>query len=348
MPKKPPTALILGVTGQDGSLLADLLIRQGWIVYGSFRRGVLGRLWRLDELGIREKVKLVNFNLQEPHQIIDVLSDIGPDQIYHFAGESFVADSFEQPRTVLEINTIGTLNVLEAMRHSAKDAQLFYSSSSEVFGACEEGQAFNEQSRCAPLNPYGLSRFSAQSLVDIYRRRHGLRAYCGILFNHESPYRARNFVTRKITYNMARLNVEGGDPMRLGNFDDARDWGSAVDYVSLMPRVLEIEKPCDYVFATGRATTLREFIGCAAEAAGFEPVFEGDGKSAVCIDRVSGRLLASATPEYFRDTGTPPMTGDATRLRTALNLKGFRGIDEIASEMVAADIDRRKMGRVDV
>src|SRR5579871_2691122 len=199
------TALIIGVTGQVGALLAAHLVEQGWKVYGGFRRGHSSKLWRLEELGIFDKISLVNMNLHEPHQIIEVLKDIRPAHIYHLAGESFVADSYQQPRSIIETNVLGTLNVLEAMRICAPDSRLFFSSSAEIFGSAEGDKLLDENIPHRPENPYAISKLTAQNLVNLYRDRHGMHTVCGIMFNHESAFRSRTFVTRKITYHMARL-----------------------------------------------------------------------------------------------------------------------------------------------
>jgi GDPmannose 4,6-dehydratase len=225
--KSQKTALILGVTGQDGAHLAADLLGQGWKVYGGFRRGHATKLWRLEELDILDQLNLVNLNLHEPHQVIEVISQLQPDRLYHLAGESFVADSFQQPRSIIETNTLGTLNVLEAIRIFSPETRLFFASSAEVFGVANGGGLLDEQSPSRPINPYGISKLAAQQLVGVYRERHGLHAVCGIMFNHEGPLRARNFVTRKITFHLARLSMDGGPPMQLGAFNAARDNNSS-------------------------------------------------------------------------------------------------------------------------
>ena len=339
-------ALILGVSGQDGALLAADLLRDGWKVYGGSRRGHISKLWRLEELGIIDQVELVNINLHEPFQIMEAIGTLKPDHIYHFAGESFVADSFQQPRSVIETNVIGTLNVLEAMRISASKARLFFASSAEVFGnangACDEDSPFH------PINPYGVSKLTAQQMVQIYRARHGLHAVCGIMFNHEGPLRARNFVTRKITYNLARLRLDGGAPMQLGDMASGRDWGAAADYVGIMPKTLGLDAAEDFVFATGKKTSVREFLDCAAQAAGFSPVFDGEGAAMTCRDRTSNLTLATVSPKYFRPFDTAPLVGNPARLKSRTGFAGSRDVAAIAEAMVAADLDRRKNGSTNV
>ncbi len=348
MPSADRSALIFGVTGQDGAILAHQLVKQGWKVYGGYRRGGHNKLWRLEELGVLDKIELVNINLLEPFQVLNVVSELTPDHVYQLAGDSYVVDSFEQPRSVLENNCISTLNVLEAIRIAAPEARLFFPSSSEVFGQPAEDGMLDEKSPFSPLNPYGLSRLAAQKLIDIYRSHHGLYACCGIMFNHEGPYRARSFVTRKVTYNLARLRSEGGRPMTLGNLDTRRDWGAADDYVSIMPSVLDLDVPDNYVFATGRTSTLRQLIEVAADYAGFKPEFEGQGLGEVCIDRASGQALVTVDDEFFRKSDTPPLVGNPDHLKQSTGFAGSKPIEQTIVEMVQADIDRREKGNINV
>lgn len=346
--KREKSALILGVTGQDGAHLAADLIDQGWTVHGGFRRGHATKLWRLEELRILDKVRLVNLNLHEPHQVIEVISQIRPNHLYHFAGESFVADSFQQPRSIFETNTLGTLNVLEAVRIFSPETRLFFSSSAEIFGTGCVETPLDEKSPLRPINPYGISKLAAQQLVGVYRQRHNIYAVCGIMFNHEGPLRARNFVTRKITYHLARLRAEGGPPMQLGAFDSARDWGSAIDYARAIPLTLELDTPQDFVFATGKETTVGEFLRLGAEAAGFSPEFDGQDLSMTCRDTKSGKILATVSSQYFRPFDTPPLIGNPARLKQATGFAGSRDISTIVEEMISADLQRRTNGMIHV
>ena len=342
------TALILGVTGQDGAHMAHLLLQRGWVVYGGFRRGVTGKTWRLDELRITDKIRLINIDIGEPYQLIEAFRNVRPAHIYHFAGESFVADSFNHPKVTIDVNAIGTLNVLEAMRVAVPDTRLFFTSSSEVFGRNKTSLPLDEASECCPSNPYGISKLTAQHLVRLFRETYGLFTSIGIMFNHEGPLRARSYVTRKITYNLTRLRMEKGAPMELGQFNAARDWGAAEDYVQAMHAVLELDSPGDFVFATGRVTSIREFLGIAAAAAGFEPEFENHGANEMCYDRKSGMKLAQVSQRYFRPFDTPPLTGNAARLREKTGWSGARPIERIAEGMIEADIHRWEKGILNV
>jgi len=341
-------ALILGATGQDGAHIAAHLVKDGWDVYGGFRRGSANKVWRLEQLGLLGKVKLVNVNVDEPYNLIEVFKQVMPDHIYHFAGESFVADSFIHPVTTLEANTLGTLHVLEAMRLTVPAARLFFASSSEVFGSVPQGVLLNEGSPLLPINPYGISKMTAQHLVRMYRETHGLFATAGILFNHESSLRARSFVTRKITYNLARLKIHGGAPVELGQFCSARDWGSAEDYTQAMTQVLALDAPDDFVFATGKLTSVRDFLSIAAAAAGFDPVFERSGADEKCIDKTTGLPLAHVSERYFRPHDTSARSGDATKLKLKTGWQGSRSIADVACEMVKTDINRWEKGITNV
>ena len=341
-------ALILGVTGQDGAHVAAHLVSEGWEVYGGFRRGSSSKVWRLDHLGLSGKVKLVNINIDEPYNLIDTFKQIQPTHIYHFAGESFVADSFIHPLTTFEANSIGTLFVLEAMRHTVPEARLFFASSSEVFGSVAAGTLLNEGSPMLPSNPYGISKMTAQHMVRMYRETYGIFSSVGMLFNHEGPLRARSFVTRKITYNLARLKIQGGSPLELGQFGASRDWGAAEDYTQAMIRVLELDAPDDFVFATGKLTTVRDFLAAAASAAGFEPIFEGNGKTEICIDKPTGMQLAHVSERYFRPFDTSARAGDASKLKQTIGWSGSRPINDIASLMMQTDIERWEKGITNV
>lgn len=348
MSTKPRVALITGVTGQDGAHLASHLLRDGYTVYGGFRRGSSNKTWRLDYLGITRKVKLVEFQLSEPLCFIELLRDIQPDDIYCLAGESFVADSFRYPGVAVETNTHGTVNMLEAIRLMAPGARSFFASSSEIFGRSEDEDLRSETSHCRPSNPYGISKLASQHFVDVYRQRHGVFACSGILFNHEGPLRGREYVTRKITFNLARLREVGGVAFELGNLDSARDWGAAADYVEAMRAMLGMSTPADLVIASGQLTSVREFLRLAACAAGFDPVFEGAGLAETCIDRLTGMPLATVSSRYFRPLDTPPLRGDTRRIEAATPWRRTTSVETMITRMVESDIDRWKRGITNV
>jgi len=345
---KKSIAFITGVTGQDGAHLADLLLKKGYEVYGGFRRVGLNKMWRLDFLGITAQIKLVEFQLDEPQHIIDLFKKIQPDEIYNLAGESFVADSFDYPCHTMEINAHGVVNILEAARLVSPRSRMFFASSSEVFGYAAKNGGLNEQSTRKPSNPYAISKLTADNFVRLYREKYGMFACSGILFNHEGPLRSRHFITRKITYNMARLKLDDQKHFELGNLSSARDWGSAVDYVNAMKIMLEVDNPSDFVISTGELTTVRQVLEIAASFVGFDPIFEGSDENEVCIDKSSGRVLAKVSSKYYRPFDTAPMLGDSSLIQKLLGWHAQQGVTSMIESMVAADLYRRKQGMTDV
>lgn len=342
MPER--TALITGATGQDGALLAAELLKEGWRVIAGHRRGASNSTWRLDYLGISDKVVLVECQVTAPQNLIEIVQTTEPSHVFHLAAESFVADSFKYPGVALDINSQGTLNILEAIRLLSPESRLFCASSSEVFGKNDQSEYINEKASFSPQNPYAISKAAAFHFVKLYRERYGLACCSGILFNHEGPLRSRSFVTRKITYNIARLRCHGGPPMELGDLNAARDWGAAADYVDAMRRMLELDQPQDLVVATGKITSVRQFLQISALAAGFDPTFEGQGLNEVCIDKTSGLVLAKVAKRYFREQATPPLTGDANRLSTLTGWHPQHSIQTLIENMVHADLMRWEQG----
>ena len=339
-----PVAFITGITGQDGAHLANLLLMKGYAIYGGYRRGI-NKTWRLDYLGITQKIRLIEFQLNEPQSIILILQKIKPNELYHFAAESFVADSFKYPNMVLETNTHATCNILEAIRITSPNTRMFFASSSEVFG---HGELLDETSVRYPENPYAISKLSADYFIKMYREKYGLFVCSGILFNHEGPLRGGQFVSRKITHNIARLKLKNGEPIALGNLNASRDWGAAIDYVKAMWLMLVADDPKDYVIATGRLTTVRDFLKVSALEVGFDPVFEGEGKDELCIDKDTGMKIAKVSKLYFRPFDTLPLTGNSLKIESDLGWKKEVNFEKLISTMVKADIARWNEGILDI
>ena len=335
-----PSAFIAGIFGQDGAHLADHLLKLGYKVYGGFRSSSNNKTWRTDYLGITDKIDFFEFHLENFQCIIDVFKKIQPDEIYNLAGESFVSDSLHRPNHTIEINTQGTLNILEAAKLSSPDSKIFIASSSEIFGQNKDGGSVNEKSTKNPSNPYAISKLSADYFVKLYREQFGLFVCSGILFNHEGPLRSKHFVTRKISYNMARLKLGNLESFKLGGFGSARDWGAAGDYVKAMHLMLKSEQPNDYVIATGKLTTIRQVVEICANFVGFDPVFKGDGDKEICTDRKSGNILVSISSDYYRPFDTTPMIGDAALIKEALGWRPKKTIEQIMHSMIEADLYR--------
>lgn len=263
-------ALIVGVTGQDGSLLAKHLLDLGYEVHGTYRRGSSDNFWRLRELGVRNQVHYHNYNIGNELAFAEVLRREKPDEIYSLAGESFTALSFEEPKHFLNINIDAVIEQLESVRVNAPDAKVFFASSSEVFGASAHDVRLNEESTKMPITPYGVSKLTQNQLVRIYRDRYNLRLFSGILFPHESPFRSPEFVTKKICRGLVKNIQESVQPIQMGDLSMKRDWGSARDFVKWFNLLLVKGDPGDYVFGTGKNTSVEEFLILTANELGVE------------------------------------------------------------------------------
>ena len=258
-------ALITGITGQDGSYLAELLIEKGYEVYGMFRHTSTFNLDRLENI---EPITLLEADVTDFPSVLGVMSDSDPDEVYNLAAQSYVPTSWIQPDLTMKVNALGTLNILEAMRMSAKDIRFYQASSSEMFGNAPAPQ--NELTPLNPISPYAISKVAAHNLTKMYRDAFGMHCSCGICFNHESPRRGMEFVTKKITATVADIKEGAIDKLRLGNLDAQRDWGYAGDYVKAMWLMLQQDKPDDYVIATGETHTVREFVKAAFDCVGLD------------------------------------------------------------------------------
>lgn len=339
------TAFITGITGQDGAYLAELLLAKGYRVFGAYRRTSSVNFWRLNELGIgsHENLKLVEFDLTDPGVCISVMQRIQPDEVYNLAAQSFVGVSFEQPTTTAQITGVGALHLLEAIRLVNPKIRFYQASTSEMFGKV---QAIPQSETTAfyPRSPYGVAKLYAHWMTVNYREAHGIFGSSGILFNHESPLRGREFVTRKITDAFARIRAGQLDTLELGNLDAKRDWGFAREYVEGMWLMLQTDRPDTYVLATNRTETVRDFVSMAAKAAGYELRFEGEAEREVAIDRASGRTLVRVNPEFYRPAEVELLIGDAGKAERELGWKAKTTLEELCAAMVKEDIRRVERG----
>ena len=347
MKKTKPTAFITGITGQDGAHLAYLLLSKGYKVYGGHRRSN-NKLWRLDFLGIKEKITLIDFHLNEPQHVTTIIQELKPNELYHLAAESFIADSFKYPNRVMAINTNSTCNILEAIRIYSPSTRMFFASSSEVFGNSKPGELLDESSKFYPSNPYAISKLSSDFFIKMYREKYGIFACSGILFNHEGPLRGGQFVSRKITSNLARLKTKAGLPLVLGSLDISRDWGASIDYVNAMRLMLKSDNPNDYVISTGKLTTVREFLRLASLEVGFDPIFEGENENEFCYDKVSGLTIAKVSKKYFRPFDTNPLAGDSSKISSDLGWARKINFEKLIVLMVNADLDRCNSGLIEI
>jgi GDPmannose 4,6-dehydratase len=339
------TALITGITGQDGAYLAELLLSKGYTVYGTYRRTSSVNFWRMEELGIvgHERLHLVEFDLTDPGICMSLIKRVRPQEVYNLAAQSFVGVSFEQPTTTAQITGIGALHLLEAIRLLDPSIRFYQASTSEMFGQVQAIPQ-KEDTPFYPRSPYGVAKLYAHWMTVNYREAHGIFATSGILFNHESPLRGREFVTRKITDGFARIRTGQLSVLELGNMDAKRDWGFAREYVEGMYLMLQAERPDNYVLATNRTVTVRDFVAMSAKGAGFELRFEGSGENEVGIDVASGRTLVRVNPAFYRPAEVELLIGDAGKAERELGWRAKTTLEELCAMMVKQDIRRVERG----
>lgn len=354
MTLKSKTALITGVTGQDGAYLAELLLKKGYLVHGLKRRSSLFNTDRIDHLYQDPHEKNPQFTLHygdltDSTNLIRIVQQVQPDEIYNLAAMSHVAVSFDTPEYTANADGIGTLRLLEAIRILGleKKTRFYQASTSELYGLVQETPQ-KETTPFYPRSPYAVAKLYAYWITVNYREAYGLYACNGILFNHESPIRGETFVTRKITRAIARIALGLQDCLYLGNMDALRDWGHARDFVEMQWRMLQQEQPEDFVIATGVQYSVRHFVDCAARNLGINLRFEGVGLDEVAIiDSVSGsqakvsvgQTIARVDPRYFRPTEVETLLGDPSKAREKLGWVPTTSFDELVSEMVLADYD---------
>ncbi len=338
-------ALITGIYGQDAAYLAQFLLRQGYKVFGSYRRGSSRASWRLDELGIRRDLDFIELELLEMGNIFRVLRETEPDEIYNLAAQSYVGVSFKQPLYTSEVDGLAVTRLLEAVREVNPAIRFYQASTSEMFGRVSESPQ-TEQTPFAPRSPYGISKLYAHWMVRNYREAHGIYATSGILFNHESPLRSREFVTRKITSGLAEIKNNALDCLELGNLGARRDWGHAKDYVEGMHAMLLRDVADDYVLATGRAHSVEDFVNTAASVAGISLAWEGEGQARHAIDRSSGRVIVRINPKFFRPAEVEDLVGDASRAKADLGWTSTTSFEALVQEMTERDLARVRDGRI--
>ena len=316
------TALVTGVTGQDGAYLSQLLLAKGYRVVGLTPRRGSDTMWRLRELGVLENIEIAYGDVTDMGSVLGILSRFAPDEIYNLAAQSFVGASWDQPTHTADVNAIGTVNVLEAIRQRLPQTRFYQASTSEMFGMAQAAVQ-NEQTPFYPRSPYGVAKLYAHWITVNYRESFGIHASSGILFNHESPLRGIEFVTRKVTDAVARIKLGRSERVTLGNLDAQRDWGYAADYVDAMWRMLQQPEPGDYVVATGVTTTIRDMCRLAFEHAGL------DWNRHVVVDA-----------GLFRPAEVDVLRGDASKARERLGWRPTTGLAQLLGLMVDADLRR--------
>jgi GDPmannose 4,6-dehydratase len=332
------TCFISGITGQDGAYLAKLLLDKGYAVHGGYRRISQAETVRLERLGIASEVRLHEFELADANNIFRTIRKVQAQEFYNLAAQSFVGASWEVPVQTSDVNAMGVLRILDSLRTLAPETRFYQASTSEMFGQVVESPQ-RESTPFLPRSPYGVSKVFGHFITRNYRESFGMHASSGILFNHESPLRGTEFVTRKISLALARLARGGSDPCILGNLDAKRDWGFAGDYVEGMWQMLQQETPDDYVLATGVSLTIRDFANFVAEALGMKLDWNGVGTTEHAIDRKSGKRVIEVSERLFRPAEVDLLLGDASKAAKVLGWKPKVSVRQVAEMMAHADYE---------
>jgi len=329
-------ALITGITGQDGSYLAELLLEKGYQVHGTLRRSSSFNTDRIDH--IFKDVETYHSDLTDSSSLNRLIENIQPNEIYNLGAQSHVKVSFEVPEYTAETDAIGTLRLLDAIRETKIKTRFYQASTSEMFGGLPETVPQSEKTTFHPRSPYGAAKLYAHWITVNYREAYKLFACSGILFNHESPRRGKTFVTRKITVGVAKIKLGMSDKIVLGNLDAKRDWGYAPDYVRAMHLMLQADNPDDYVVATGEAHTVREFCEKAFSFAGMDIVWKGKGIEEKGMDRKTGKVLVEIDPKYFRPSEVEYLLGDPSKAKEKLGWEPSVCFEKLVNIMMEADI----------
>ena len=338
-------ALITGITGQDGAYLAQLLLDKGYEVHGAFRRTSTVNFWRMKYLGVDQhpNLCLVEYDLTDQAASIRLVAAIQPDEIYNLAAQSFVGVSFEQPGTTAQITGLGALHLLEAIRIVNPRTRFYQASTSEMFGKVQQIPQ-SENTSFYPRSPYGIAKLYAHWMTINYRESYGIFGASGILFNHESPLRGLEFVTRKITDAAAKIKLNKLECLELGNLDAKRDWGFAKEYVDGMYRMLQVDEPDTFVLATNRTETVRSFVEQAFRAVGIELDWRGQAENEVGVERGAGTVRVRVNPRFYRPAEVELLIGDPGKAKRMLGWEPSTTLEQLCMMMVEADLARNEHG----
>jgi GDPmannose 4,6-dehydratase len=339
------TALITGISGQDGAYLAQLLLEKGYQVHGTYRRTSSVNFWRIEELGIQShpNLHLVEYDLTDLGASVALVQKVKPDEIYNLAAQSFVGVSFDQPSTTAQITGLGALNLLEAIRLVNPRIRFYQASTSEMFGKVQAVPQ-KEDTPFYPRSPYGVAKLYAHWMTINYRESYDIFGSSGILFNHESPLRGREFVTRKITDCVAKIKLGQLDCLELGNIDAKRDWGFAKEYVEGMWRMLQVDTPDTFVLATNRTETVRDFVRMAFKGAGITVDFKGQAEHETAVDVATGKTVMRVNPKFYRPAEVDLLIGDPTHAKTQLGWEPKTSLEDLCQMMVESDVRRNQQG----
>ncbi|SEA73924.1 GDP-mannose 4,6-dehydratase [Variovorax sp. YR216] len=338
-------AVVTGITGQDGAYLAELLLTKGYVVYGTYRRTSSVNFWRIEELGIQHNpdLHLVEYDLTDLGSSLTLIKEAEPDEVYNLAAQSFVGVSFNQPDATAQITGMGALHLLEAIRLTNPKIRFYQASTSEMFGKVQAIPQV-EDTPFYPRSPYGVAKLFAHWMTINYRESYGIFGCSGILFNHESPLRGREFVTRKITDSVAKIKLGKLDVLELGNLSAQRDWGYAKEYVEGMWLMLQAKEPDSFVLATNRTETVRQFVEMAFKAAGYELRFQGAEQDEVGIDVKTGKTLVRVNPKFYRPAEVDLLIGNPARAKEKLGWEPKTTLEQLCAMMVEADLRRNTEG----
>lgn len=326
-------AFITGITGQDGAYLAQALLEKGYKVYGGIRRNSTRELWRLDRLGVTKDVEFVDFELLEQSNIAKTIKDLQPDEFYNLAAQSFVGVSFSQPVYTANATGLSVLYILDAIKEYSPGTRFYQASTSEMFGKVQQVPQ-TEETDFYPRSPYGNAKLFAHWSAINYRESYGMFCSSGILFNHESPLRGSEFVTRKITKGLVAIQKGVLSHLELGNLDAKRDWGFAKDYCEGMVKILNHTKADTFVLATGETWSIRDFIDRACACLGMEPEYQGEGVDTVITDKKSGKDIIKINPIFFRPCEVDLLIGDATKAKNELGWEPKTSFQALVEHMV--------------
>jgi GDPmannose 4,6-dehydratase len=332
-------ALITGISGQDGAYLAQYLLNQNYKVFGLDRRTASNNFWRLDALGIKDQVIRLQVDLTEYSSIRDIISSHNFNEIYNLAAQSFVASSWDNPITTSNINSIAVTNLLDTIYRFSPKTKFYQASTSEMFGNAKIKKQ-NELTPFNPRSPYGVSKLYAHWITKNYRESYGLFAACGILFNHESPLRGEEFVTKKIISQLVEIKKGSTKTLKLGNLYAKRDWGFAGDYVEAMFKILQHNKPDDFVIGTGKSYTIKEFINLCLDQLKVEYKWEGSKLNEVCLEKNSKRKIIAIDPSLYRPAEVDTLTADAIKARKVLGWSSKTSLRKLINLMIEFELSK--------